>query len=65
LRVDASGSGVEARDGIVGVVLAGEEVRQLEAVEVLLQILELRAELPRQLRVVFRGEQLVGDLDVL
>jgi hypothetical protein len=56
---------VETGDGVVLVVLAGQEVRQLDPIEVSLQGLELRGELAGELWIVLVRQQLVEDLDVL
>ena len=56
---------MQAGDGVVLVVLAGQEVRQLDPIEVGLQGLELRGELAGELWILLFRQQLVKDLDVL
>ncbi len=65
LRVDAARSGVKAGHRVVLVILPRQQVRQLDAIEVCFQGLELGREFAGQLRIVLVRQEFVENIDVL
>src|SRR5439155_6372560 len=64
-RIDATRPGMEADDGVVRVVLAGQEIGELEVIELPLQRLDLPGELGGELRIVLVGQELVHRLEIV